>query len=223
MRVEYPRRPESLLLKIALVVPLLAASFAASGALAETTSASGSRTTTLVVFAAHPIPEGEWTSLLDSMRRGAALAAQQTPQLRGPFEVLRGEMIPRGLYVDIPISVYLQGNCTLVPRPFTIARGTLGWVPLVQGRIEPFIHIECERLVDMLAPMSVGMTQNRRNQVMGEAITRVILHEWIHIATQNPRHAKRGVEKSGFNLMDLLADDEETQRRAMHDRRRKKG
>jgi hypothetical protein len=76
----------------------------------------------------------------------------------------------------------------------------------------------------MLSPMALSMTQNRRNTVMGEAIARVILHEWIHIATQNPKHASRGVEKSGFGVMDLLADDAEMQQlRTVRERKRKRG
>ena len=206
MRVEFPRRPHRPDAFLLMIV-LFAAWFNVERVLAETPAAAGPHTTTMIVFAERIMPEGEWTALMDSLRRGAASAAEETPQLRGGFEVLRGEMIPRGLHVDVPISIYLHGDCRLVPRPFTIARGTLGWVMRVNGRIEPFVHVDCTRLVEMLSPMALGMTQNRRNTVMGEAITRVILHEWIHIATQNAKHARRGVEKSEFGVMDLLADD----------------
>jgi hypothetical protein len=220
MRVEFfrrPRWPDAIL----LMVTLFAAAFCVARALAETPVAAGPHTTTMIVFAERSMPEGEWTALMDSLRRSAASAAQETPELRGGFEVLRGEMIPRGLRVDVPISIYLHGDCRLVPHPFTIAQGTLGWVMRVNGRIEPFVHVECTRLVEMLSPMALSMTQNRRNTVMAEAIARVILHEWIHIATQNEKHASRGVEKSEFGVMDLLAED--AQWRAAHERKKKRG
>lgn len=226
MRVEFSRRPHGPDATL-LMVALFAAVFGVARAFAETpaaaeldTTMAGPHTTTMIIFAAHSLPEGEWAALMDSLRRGAASAAEETPELRGGFEVLRGEMIPRGLHVDVPISVYLGGDCRLVPQPFTIAQGTLGWVMRVHGRIEPFVHVDCTRLAQMLSPMAVSMTQNRRNTVMGEAITRVILHEWIHIATQNPKHAARGVEKSGFGVMDLLADDAKW--RAAHERKKRK-
>jgi hypothetical protein len=211
-----------------IMVTLFAALFGVVGALAETpadagshTTTAGPHTTTMIVFAERGMPEDEWTALMDSLRRSAASAAQETPELRGGLEVLRGERIPRGLRVDVPISIYLHGDCKLVPHPFTIAHGTLGWVMRVNGSIEPFVHVDCTRLVEMLSPMAMRMTQNRRNTVMGEAITRVILHEWIHIATQSSKHAARGVEKSEFGVMDLLAED--AQWRAARERKRKRG
>jgi hypothetical protein len=206
------------------MVTLIAALFGVARALAETPAAGGPHTTTMIVFAQRSMPEGEWTALMDSLRRSEASTAQEMPELRGGFEVLRGEMIPRGLQVDVPISIYLRGDCRLVPQPFTIAEGALGWVLRVHGRIAPFVYVDCTRLVQMLSPMALSMTQNRRNTVMGEAIARVILHEWIHIATQSSKHASRGVEKSGFGVMDLLADDAEMQQlRTARERKRKRG
>jgi hypothetical protein len=61
----------------------------------------------------------------------------------------------------------------------------------------------------MLGPMALGMNQSRRDTVMAEAIARVIVHEWIHIATQSAGHAKSGVMQSQFELADLLAYDEQ--------------
>jgi hypothetical protein len=211
------------------MVTLFAVVFGVARVFAETpeaaglhTETAGPHTTTMIVFAERSMPEGEWAALMDSLRWSAASAAREMPELRGGFEVLRGEMVPRGLHVDVPISVYLKGDCRLVPQPFTIAQGTLGWVMRVHGRIEPFVHVDCTRLAQMLSPMAVSMTQNRRNTVMGEAITRVILHEWIHIATQSSKHASRGVEKSGFGVMDLLADDAKMQPRSSHEGKKRK-
>jgi hypothetical protein len=44
---------------------------------------------------------------------------------------------------------------------------------------------------------------------MAEAMARVIMHEWIHIATQSARHGHRGVSKSIFSVRDLLVDDDD--------------
>jgi len=45
-----------------------------------------------------------------------------------------------------------------------------------------------------------------------EAIARVILHEWVHVATQNPRHTEQGISKQTFGVKDLLTEDEAMQR-----------
>jgi hypothetical protein len=206
MRVEHssrPLRPDFILLMIALI----ATGSAVERAVAETRAAPKPHTTTLIVFAKHEMPEGEWAALLGSIRRDTAEMAKETPAVRGPVEVLRGDAVEKGLHVDEPIPVYLHGDCRLFPRPRYIQAGRLGWVMRVHGHIEPFIHVDCTQLVDMLGPIALEMTMNRRNTVMGEAITRVVLHEWIHIATQNPKHAEEGVEKPAFSVTDLLADE----------------
>jgi hypothetical protein len=221
MRVELPRRlhkPETLL----MVVALIATGLTVEIARAETTTKTLAHTTTLVVFAEHRMPEGEWTDLLAAMRVGTAEAERETPALRhtdkgqsggtaGSYEgltVVRGDTMPVGIRVDASIVVYLHGDCTLLPRPRYVRADRLGWVKEHHGRIEPFIHVDCTQLVDMLGPMALSMNQARRNTVMAEAIARVILHEWIHVATQNPGHASHGVGQPQFGVRDLLADDD---------------
>jgi hypothetical protein len=86
--------------------------------------------------------------------------------------------------------------------------GALGWVKRIDGQIEPFIHVNCERIVEMLQPLALGMKNERRDTVMAEAIARVVTHEWIHVATQETRHRHSGVMQSQFRVSDLLADDD---------------
>ena len=38
---------------------------------------------------------------------------------------------------------------------------------------------------------------------MAHAVARVILHEWIHIATQNSGHSSYGLTKARFGVDDL--------------------
>jgi hypothetical protein len=220
MRVELPRRPHRPDI-VLLMAALIATWFAVKRALAETPAPTAPHTTSLIVFASHRMPEGEWTALFAALRRGATNEAAETPALRGEFEILRGETLPRGLQLDLPIVVFLHGDCTLLPRPLYIQADTLGWVLRSNGRIEPFIHVNCTGLVNMLGPMSQAMSPNRRYMVMAEAMTRVILHEWIHIATQSPSHTKQGVEKRQFGVRDLLADDDVQRYRAARERRKK--
>jgi hypothetical protein len=210
MRVELFRplqRPAAFLLTIAL--------FALCGPAGATRAQITERTqprTTLVVFAEHRMTDGEWTALFDALQKSAQGAAVELPALKGGADLVRGDTIVHGLVVDNPISVYLHGDCRLVPVPRYTALGALGWVRLMHGRIEPFIHVDCEQITQELGAMVLGMSRNRRDTVMGEAMARVIVHEWVHVATQNAGHAKHGVAKSSFGVADLLADDEEIRR-----------
>jgi hypothetical protein len=178
--------------------------------------------TTLVIFADHPMEAGQWAALVSELHRSQPLAAITNPALAVDFDTLRGENVSSGLMVQSGISIYLHGDCTLLPRPHYFEEGALGWVPLIHGRIQPFVHVDCARIVNMLAPLSLGMHRDRRESVMAEAIARVIVHEWIHIATQNRGHSADGVTKSQFLVKDLLAEDEQLYPRQQNARNKKR-
>jgi hypothetical protein len=82
----------------------------------------------------------------------------------------------------------------------------LGWVRLNHGHIEHFIHVECTRLAQTLASQTYGLDRDQQDRLMARAIARVILHEWIHIATQNSGHARDGLAKAAFSPRDLIAE-----------------
>ena len=75
-----------------------------------------------------------------------------------------------------------------------------------QVGIRPFIHVDCSRITEVLGQHVFGMDKNSRNAVMAEAISRVILHEWVHIASQNPAHAREGIAKPSFSVEELVPD-----------------
>jgi hypothetical protein len=132
-----------------------------------------------------------------------------SPEL--PLQILRGDKIGPGLVVNKSITVYLLGECKATPTPqFGLyhsanVSGALGWVPVENGQIQPFIHVDCGRIGQMLGQHSLGLSADQRQRQMANAVARVILHEWIHIATQNPHHAKHGIAKAEFGIDDLLA------------------
>jgi len=88
--------------------------------------------------------------------------------------------------------------------------------------IQPFVYIDCARLVEMLRPLALGMSRERRYTVMAEAIATVIAHEWVHIATQKVGHEKFGVMQPQLEVKDLLAGDERMNPQEPASRSRKK-
>jgi len=138
-------------------------------------------------------------------------ASSESLQPEVPLQILRGDKIVSGILVDKFIAVYLVGECKVTPtpqldpfHPVTIS-GALGWVNVTDGQIQPFIHVDCKRIGQMLGLHAMGLSVDQRQRQMANAIARVILHEWIHIATQNPHHAKHGIAKAEFSINDLLA------------------
>jgi hypothetical protein len=84
--------------------------------------------------------------------------------------------------------------------------GPLGWVWQVSGKIQPFIFVDCEQLAQMLRRRSAGLDQYERRHAMAQAIAHVVIHEWIHIATQSPAHGKRGITKQFLTAAELTTE-----------------
>ena len=162
--------------------------------------------TTMIVFADQHMQDDQWTALFAALRKDHASFAVATPAIAGEVELMHGDEVKPGLQVINAITVFLRGDCTLMPRPRQVVLGALGWVPRGKTGIAPFINVDCSRLVEMLGPMALSMNHSVRINVMAEAMTRVIMHEWIHIATQSAKHSARGVMRDQFGVADLLAD-----------------
>ncbi len=162
--------------------------------------------TTVVVFADRPMRDAQWSALFTALRSGVKQGGAETQPIAGNSEIIRGDAVRPGIRVNSAIVVYLHGDCNLDPLPMRTVYGVpLGWVHRHRGRIEPFAHVDCTRIGNMLGPEARVMKRDQRTQVMAGAIARVILHEWIHIATQSPAHAESGVAKADFDVSDLMA------------------
>ena len=208
-----------------LVIAALSATLLfASDALAESPAPHASHTT-MAIFTDHAMEDSQWSALVHELHRSEEHFEPIVPGMAGGLDVLRGRDLEVGVNVDVGLSVVIIGDCTLMPGPRRTVDGALGWVKKVDGQIQPFIHVDCTRLIEMLQPVALGMNRERRNTVVAEALARVIAHEWIHIVTQEARHEKSGVMESQFQLSDLLADDNPipTRRHGGRDKRRSSG
>lgn len=165
---------------------------------------------TLVIFADRKMGDGEWTALFDALRREAVEAAAEKPEISAYPILLRGDAVKPGLRVESAIVVHLHGDCSLTSPPGKPALGEpLGWAMKAHGRIEPFAHVDCTTIEQVLGPRAAALRLAPRNAMMAGAVARVILHEWIHIATQNPGHSRHGISKAEFSNADLTAGDSE--------------
>lgn len=160
---------------------------------------------TLIVFSEERMPDSQWKALAESVENEVARTAFETHLLPPAVEVIQGSKVSPGFSADEPVSVYLHGGCTVIPRSDKyVVEGALGWVLREHGHIKPFIHVDCGRISAMIGQHALGMNRERRDEVMAEAIARVVVHELIHIATQNSSHTSEGIEKSSFSVLDLM-------------------
>jgi hypothetical protein len=164
--------------------------------------------TTVVVFADHPLPKSEWPSLFTAIRSVLADVAAETQAVDINAELVEGDAVVPGLRVDASLSVYLHGDCNFELQPPRGYPGgaTLGWVWQRQGTIDPFVHVDCTSIGQLLEPGIYWFSKDQRIHAMAGAIARVIVHEWIHIATQSAGHSGQGVTKAHFGIDDLLPE-----------------
>jgi hypothetical protein len=162
---------------------------------------------TVIVYPERQMPEAEWAALLQDLQQGFTDLAVETHFTPVPVDIIRGDTLQHHVAVDAAVAIYLHGECTLLAQPDQpVPQGALGWVLRDHGRIAPFIHVNCARIRDMLGPSALWMKGDRRTLAMAEAIARVVLHEWIHIARQSAAHQSSGLSKGGFGVADLIPD-----------------
>jgi hypothetical protein len=164
--------------------------------------------TTVVVFADHPLTKSQWPSLFAAIRSVLAEVAAESPAIDINAELVEGDSLVPGMPVDASLSVYLHGDCnaSLQPPRGYPAGAKLGWVRERQGSIEPFVHVDCTTIGQVLEPGIYWFSNDQRIHAMAGAIARVIVHEWIHIATQTAGHGGQGVTKAHFGMDDLLPE-----------------
>jgi hypothetical protein len=196
-------------LALFLVWPMLLAAFGSIATpAAQASVVLTAPHTTVVVFADHPMPKSEWPSLFTAIRLVLAGVAAKTQAVDINAELIEGDALVPGLRVDASLSVYLHGDCNAEvhpPRGYP-AGATLGWVWQRQGTIEPFVHVDCTSIGQILEPGIYWFSREQRIQAMAGAIARVIVHEWVHIATQYAGHSEQGVTKAHFGIDDLFSE-----------------
>jgi hypothetical protein len=226
MRVGIPHYSAASFFSVLLAVMLLASSEKGSAQ----TQPSYTPQTRLAIFAdreAPPLPDDLWSELVASLReeltsnapeiqslvRHATISATNKSSSTGAssqIQIIRGDQIVLGLAVNTSITVYLHGQCRINPQPPSAflsnphVSGALGWVNSDHGHIESFIHVDCNSLAQMLARRAYGLNSDQRDKLLASAIARVILHEWIHIDTQDAHHSEQGITKAQFGVADLL-------------------
>jgi hypothetical protein len=95
-----------------------------------------------------------------------------------------------------------EGSCsaadpilTTVSSPRTVE--SLADTSISDGRILPFFHVDCIRLIRMLGT-------GADKALLGQALARVIAHELYHIVAGTTEHHTSGVAKAAFSVRDLV-------------------
>jgi hypothetical protein len=165
----------------------------------------------LVFYADKQVSSNLWAPLFEAVHNDLATEdfgiapalLDRSPRLLRNTEVLPGEE-----FANV-VQVKLLGRCDVVQQAFRpLKTGPLGWVLRVQGKIQPYIYIDCTRMAQVLDPTTLGMSSEGRTSAMTQAIAHVLVHEWIHIATQNADHATHGISQAQLTAAELVTGAE---------------
>lgn len=104
------------------------------------------------------------------------------------------------------VTITFTGNCADINQRSKVTPGPLGWVLSIDGEIQPFIHVSCERIVDTVASLLRSQPRATERQLLARATGRVIAHEILHIVQQSPEHAHHGVQKPALAAEDLVEE-----------------
>jgi hypothetical protein len=176
---------------------------------AQASHAANQTHPTLLVYSQHPLPEDLWEALFTALRANLPEAVSLVPARDADPQFVRGDDPANGKLSGQAITVYLMGDCRPPVEHAGFPQGkALGWVSKVNGRIVPIIHVECTQVGEAIAGRTQWMKRDERNAAMSEAMARVVLHEWVHVATQSAAHGSEGVTRAGFGVEDLLSGGE---------------
>jgi hypothetical protein len=163
--------------------------------------------TAIVFYAQTQMSEDLWPELFRVVRadlaHGAGELANGVALDKDPI-LVRGTDDLEGLTFSHIISVKLLGRCDVFPqtdRP--LLRGPLGWVPLVSGKIQPFVSIDCTRIAQVLRRTAARQNKEDRQYAMTQAIAHVLIHEWLHIVTQSTSHGAHGITQAYLSVNEL--------------------
>jgi hypothetical protein len=177
--------------------------------------------TAMVFYAQTEMREDLWADLLQSLRADLTAGMGESPNgfaLQQDPTYFRGNHdLTLGIDFSKVIIVKLLGRCDVLYQSDRPAlKGPLGWAPAVSGRIQSYIFVDCARISQVLGARSAGLTKQERRHEMAQAIAHVVIHEWIHVATQSPAHGARGITKQFLSPEELIAEPNRTVAIAAH-------
>jgi hypothetical protein len=156
----------------------------------------------VVFYFDNPASAQAWPAIMDAVQREAAEREYSLPT---DIQLLQATDLRPGSEFGKVIEVHLLGRCDVVEQAYRpLARGPLGWVLRVDGEIQPFVYVDCERLAQFLDPKTLGMSDSQRSDAMATAIARITVHEWLHITLQNAGHTAHGIRRAELSANDLV-------------------
>ncbi len=180
-------------MKLAALATLL--SLALAGV---TYAASPDRQTATVVLDAPP-----HTSRLSLATLESELAS--IPDLHYDLAWVSKDQLGLGREVIRPIQVRFEGRCNMQGVPPNMhTPGPYAWAHVSDGRVLPFIEVDCDRIRGALFSVMWGEDFQHRDFLFARAVARVLAHELHHVLDADTHHSHSGLAKPALTASNLI-------------------
>jgi hypothetical protein len=106
------------------------------------------------------------------------------------------------------VVVRFNGQCEVDDlRPTDGYPGPLGWTHVSDGRVTPFIGINCDGIRIFLQQDLCKLPESARAASYGRAVARVLAHELYHVFSRTTKHGSSGIAKAAYTIGELLSDN----------------
>lgn len=114
------------------------------------------------------------------------------------------------VYLGTPrhvLYVAFRGRCEFSPRiaPST-SRRVLARLATVDGKLQPLMTVDCDAVLDTIAPHMAGDDLRLAEERFGRALGRVIAHEIFHWVAHQVNHSHSELFSEGMSARTLLTD-----------------
>lgn len=116
---------------------------------------------------------------------------------------------PYASYADLVVMTF-RGTCKYEPAaPVDTADepGPLAMTHSVNGEIQPFGEVNCDRVVNSARNAMLSVDYARADLLIGRALGRVVTHELVHMITGSAEHGLEGVERSSLSGRQLITGE----------------
>ncbi|HYP07108.1 MAG TPA: hypothetical protein VER03_12825 [Bryobacteraceae bacterium] len=119
-------------------------------------------------------------------------------------------------YFQTLISVRMTGACDVRSRTPSPASGPLAFAHSADGKIIPFIEVQCDRVRGHVRPAFWGPDMDRSEYLYGRALARVLAHELYHVLTGRKAHTTLGITRKSLTGSQLISDHVEFESATLH-------
>jgi hypothetical protein len=101
------------------------------------------------------------------------------------------------------MAIRIRGTCSSLDSG-PASRGPLGITHVSDGRILPFIEVDCDRVARAIESRVFPRGTLAQRPALGRALGRVAAHEMYHVLAQTMEHEAAGVARACFGENELL-------------------